>query len=131
MGDVTLVAPAATIIPADTTSSISSPRGSAKYQIYIFLLVIDIPGSLGAINTLKPRQNGRYFADDIFKYIFLNENVWIPIKISLKFVARDLIDNILALVEIMAWRRPGDKPFFEPMMLNLTDVYMRHSASMS
>ena len=25
-------------------------------------------------NTLKPRQNGRYFADDIFKCIFLNEN---------------------------------------------------------
>ena len=25
-------------------------------------------------------------ADDIFKYIFLNENFWISIKISLKFV---------------------------------------------
>ena len=38
------------------------------------------------INSLRPRQNGRYFADDIFKYIFLNENAWIPIKISLKFL---------------------------------------------
>ena len=27
------------------------------------------------INTLRPRQNGRHFADDIFKLIFLNENV--------------------------------------------------------
>ena len=27
------------------------------------------------INTLKPRQNGRHFSDDIFKYIFLNQNV--------------------------------------------------------
>ena len=36
------------------------------------------------MNTFRPRQNGRYFADDIFKYIFLNENVWMLIKISLK-----------------------------------------------
>ena len=35
------------------------------------------------INTLRPRQSGRHFPDDIFKYIFLNENVWISIKISL------------------------------------------------
>ena len=37
-------------------------------------------------NTLRPRQNGRHFPDDIFTWIFLNENVWIAIKISLKFV---------------------------------------------
>ena len=37
-------------------------------------------------NTLRPIQNGRHFAEDIFKCIFLNENAWIPIKISLKFV---------------------------------------------
>ena len=24
--------------------------------------------------SLRPRQNGRHFADNIFKYIFLNEN---------------------------------------------------------
>ena len=34
------------------------------------------------INTLRPRQNGRHFPDDIFKWIFLNENVWISINIS-------------------------------------------------
>ena len=34
------------------------------------------------LNILRPRQNGRHFADDICKGIFLNENVWIPIKIS-------------------------------------------------
>ena len=38
------------------------------------------------LNTLRPRQNGRHFADDIFKCIFLNENKQISIKISLKFV---------------------------------------------
>ena len=71
------------------------------------------------INTLRPRQNGRHFADDIFKRIFLNENIWISIKISLKFVPKGSINNISALVQIMAWRRPGDKPLSEPMMVNL------------
>ena len=36
------------------------------------------------LNTLGPRHNGGHFPDDIFKCIFLNENVWILIKISLK-----------------------------------------------
>ena len=70
-------------------------------------------------NTLRPRQNGRHFADAIFKGIFLNENVWIPIKLSLKFVPKGPINNIPALVQIMAWRRPGDKPLSGPMMVSL------------
>ena len=68
------------------------------------------------INTLRPRQNGRHFADDTFKRIFLNENVIISIRISLKFVPKGRINIIPALVQIMAWRRPGDKPLSEPMM---------------
>ena len=71
------------------------------------------------VNTLRPGQNGRHFADAIFKCIFLNENVWIPIKISLKFVPKSPINNIPALVEIMAWRRPGDKLLSQPMMVSL------------
>ena len=71
------------------------------------------------LNTLRPRQNGRHFADDIFKYIFLNENVWIPIEISLKFVPKGGINNIPVLVPIMAWRRPGDKPLSESIMVSL------------
>ena len=73
----------------------------------------------GSFNSLRPRQNGRHFADDIFNCIFLNENVWIPIKISLKFIPKCPINNIPALVQIMAWRRPGDKPLSEPMMVSL------------
>ena len=45
-------------------------------------------------NTLKPRQNVRDFVDDIFKYIFLNESLWI----SLKFVPKVRINNIPALI---------------------------------
>ena len=63
--------------------------------------------------------------------VHLNENVWIPIKISLKFVPKGPINNIPALVQIMAWRRTGDKPLSEPMMTQFNGAYMRHSASMS
>ena len=44
-------------------------------------------------------------ADDIFKRIFLNENVSILVQISLKFVPKGPIDNKSALVQVMAWRR--------------------------
>ena len=71
------------------------------------------------VNTLTPRQNGRRFADDIFKCIFLNENARIALKISLKFVPKVRINNIPSLVQIMAWRRPGDRPLSEPMMVSL------------
>ena len=70
-------------------------------------------------NSLRPKQMDAIFADDIFKCIFLNENVWILIKISLKFVPKGPINNIPSLVKIMAWRRPGDKPLSEPMVVSL------------
>ena len=70
-------------------------------------------------NTLRPRQNGCHFPDDTFKRIFLNENVGISIKISLKFVLKGPINNIPALVQLMAWRQPGDKPLAEPMVIRL------------
>ena len=84
-------------------------------------MMTEIPGVTRSqwVNTLRPWQKGRYFPDDIFECIFLKENIWIPIKISLKFVPKSPINNIPALVQIMAWRRPGDKPLSEPMMVNL------------
>ena len=60
-------------------------------------------------NTLRPRQNGRHFADNIFKCIFLNENARILLNISLNFAPKFRINDIPALVQIMAWRRSGDK----------------------
>ena len=84
------------------------------------------------VNTLRPRQNGRHFADDTFNSIFSNENVRILIKFSVKFVPKGPNNNNPALVQIMAWRRPGDNPLSEPVMVSLLiDAYMRHSASMS
>ena len=75
--------------------------------------------SMPIINTLRPRLNGRHFVDDVLKCIFLNENVWILLKISLEFVPKGPINNIPSLVQVMAWRRPGDKPLSEPMMVSL------------
>ena len=49
----------------------------------------------------------------------LNENVLILIKFSLKFVPNGSVNNISALVQIMARRRPGDKPLSEPMIVCL------------
>ena len=52
------------------------------------------------------------------------------IHITLKFVPMCPINNIAALVQIMAGRRSGDKPLSEPVMIKFTDSYMLHSASM-
>ena len=56
----------------------------------------------------------------IFKGIFINEKFCISIRITLKFVHNGPIDNIPALVQIMAWRRPGDKLLSEPMLTQFT-----------
>ena len=84
-------------------------------------ILLNLPGAneLMSFNTLRPRQNGRHFPDNIFKCILLNENVWILLKISLKFVPQGPINNIPALVQIMPWHWPGDKPLSGPMMVKL------------
>ena len=82
-------------------------------------VVSTVPADSLALNTLWRRQNGCHCAADIFRYIFLNENVWILINISLKFVPNGQIDNISALDQIMAWGRPSDKSLSEPMPLSL------------
>ena len=53
---------------------------------------------------------------------FFNENAWISIEISLKFVPKGALNNILPLYQIMAWHRPGDKQLSEPMMAQFTSL---------
>ena len=65
------------------------------------------------------RDNMAAISQTTLSNAFLNENLWISIKISLKFVPKSPIDNIPALFQIMAWRRPGDKPLPEAMMVIL------------
>ena len=74
--------------------------------------------SMARVNTLRPIQYGWHFTNDIFKCIFLNKDIWM-INISLEFVPEDQINNIPALVQIMPWRRPDDKPLSVPMMIIL------------
>ena len=82
--------------------------------------------SYESMNSSPPGQNGRHFADNIFRSIFINEKFCILIKISLKFVPKGPIGNNPALVKMMAWRRKGNKPSSEPMLNGLTDAYMWH-----
>ena len=97
----------------------SQLRGSTMQNFDYCISPLTVTYSQVSLNRLRPRQNGRHFADDIFKYIFINESVWIPIKISQKFVPRGPINNIQALVQIMAWRHPGDKPLSDAMVVSL------------
>ena len=69
-----------------------------------------------AFNTLKPP-----FRKRSFQMFFLEWKCMIFfIKISLKFVPKGQINNISALVEVMARRRSGDRLSSEPMMVRLT-----------
>ena len=50
---------------------------------------------------MRPKQNGRHIADEIFKLIFFNENRGIFIKILLKFVPKDPIIDMPMLSKVM------------------------------
>ena len=77
------------------------PTKSVKSQ-----LNIDLNASKGVhLIYVSLGKMAAILADDTFKWIFLNENVIISIKISLKFIPKGPVNNIQALVQIMAWRR--------------------------
>ena len=63
------------------------------------------------LNTLRMRLNRRHFANVILKCIFLKENVLISTEISRNVIPMCPINNIPALVQIMAWRCAGDKHY--------------------
>ena len=52
---------------------------------------------------------GCHFAEDVFKCIFLNENVWSLIKFLLKFVPKGPINNS-SIGSDNGLVLPGDKP---------------------
>ena len=58
-----------------------------------------------SVNTLPQRQNGSYFCRQHFQMHFIWWKTWISIEILLKFFIKDLIDNMLALVQLMAWHQ--------------------------
>ena len=86
------------------------------YMILLSWLNVTFDANGHPVNTLRLRKNDCQFPDDNFKCIVLNEYIY---KISLKFVFKGPINSFATLVQIMAWRRPGDKPLFEPMMFSV------------
>ena len=102
-------------------------HGHAELRIYD-----SVDGLLPVIFThLTLDRMAPFLADGILKCIFLNEKDKIAIQISLKFVPRSPVDNNPALVRVMAWRRIGDKPLPEWMMVQFTDAYVRGFGEMS
>ena len=63
-----------------------------------YLLKKHAKRSLNIWNIYKLRQKGPHFPDDIFKCMFLNESVWILIKISLNLIPRGPVSDIPALI---------------------------------
>ena len=114
-------------------------------QLLIFNMGIPIPGKNGLyiktgpwkqychcrlpwVNTLRPEQNGRYFADNMFKWINLPNSTCILIQISLKFIFAGSIVRELALDQVMAWHLIGHKPSPEQSRLNSVSPYWWVSA---
>ena len=97
---------------------------SLRAVVVLCRLTIDMGGSI--INQPTLDKMAAIFADDILKCISMNEKNCISIQISLKFVPKGPIDNKWALVQVMAWRRIGDKPLPETMLIQFADADMRH-----
>ena len=54
----------------------------------------------------------------------MNEKFCILIRTSQKFVPKGPINNKLALFQVMAWHRTGDKPLPKAMLTQFTDAYI-------
>ena len=78
------------------------------------------------LNSSPLGQNGRHFADESFRWVFMNEKFCILIRISLKVIPKGPIEDNPALAQIMAWRHTGDKPLSEPKLIQFIDACMRH-----
>ena len=91
---------------------------SAAYELSISIT--------GAALTHWGRDNGRNFGRLHIECIFLYGNDRIQIQISLKLGPRGPNNDKAVLVQLLAWRRTGDKPLPEPMIIKFTDAYMRH-----
>ena len=117
-------------------SLVDSPHKEAIMQFFITLGTSQRPSYIQweylhpergcTYHPSPPGHNGRRFANNIFKCIFMNEMFWLSIRISLKFVTKGPFGNKPALVQVVAWRGTGGMPLPEPMVTQFSDAYMRH-----
>ena len=70
-----------------------------------------------------------FWPDDIFKCIFFDENVWIPIEVSLKFVPKGPVNNYPSIGSDSGLAGPGNKPLSEPMMVNYLTQWVKTSSN--
>ena len=86
-----------------------------NYQ-WKYFLQASLVSAAPLLNSSPPGKNGGHFTQVIFKCIFMNGKMCILIPISLKFVPRGPIDNMSALVQLIAWHQTGEKPLSEPLL---------------
>ena len=92
---------------------------------YAWKLMLDAPPDF--VRSLRPSLThywGRDIIAAIFQTTFSNTFSYMKMnefwqKNSLKFVPKGPINNTTALVQIKAWRRPGNKLFSEPIIVRL------------
>ena len=97
-----------------TGSSWPSLIGRARWCLYV---TVDWVSSVN--KHIEDETKWPIFHRWHFKGILLNENIWSSINISLKSLLKGPFNNILSLVQIIAWHRPGYKPLSGPMMVSL------------
>ena len=113
--------------PCNKTDAVSWPEPFVLVTYIFFTVTINTHNhgygtllqTLCIFNSFPPWTKWPPFHRWHFQMHFHNGNVWILFKIPLKFVPKVWIDNIPALVQIMAWHQPSNNPLLEPMMASL------------
>ena len=80
-----------------------------------YVLAMIVTPMLNGPNLMKFRRH--------FRIHFFKENIWISLNISLKCVLKVPIDNIPALVQIMAWSRTGQSYYMNQWCLVYWGIY--------
>ena len=96
-------------------------RYRAHYDVIVMSHTNVLPITM-AVLTYWGRDKIATISQTTFSKEFFNQNVQISINISMRFVPKGPINNIPALVQMMVWRRLGEKPLSEPMVTLLTYI---------
>ena len=83
--------------------------------------------SIYSTHSLRWRQNGHHFADNIFTCIFFNENVWIKIKVSWNFVVKGLHLSLVQAMTVLGLNRwQAINWTYDVLVLGHTHIRARH-----